>query len=134
MINGMKFNKSKYWIPHLVRSKATQKYKLGEEWLECCPAERELGMLADSRLNRSQEDALAAKRANPILGCIKHSITAWPKEVIVLLYSLLVWPHLEHCVQFWAPQFKDNVQVLECVQRRATKLVKGWKAWPVRSG
>ncbi|PKU38724.1 rna-directed dna polymerase from mobile element jockey-like [Limosa lapponica baueri] len=104
-INVMKFSKSKCWIPHLGRRNAEHKYNLGEEWLESSPAERDLGVLVDSRLNRSQPTAmecvLAAKRANIILGCIRHSVTSLSKEVIVLLYSALVRPHLEHCVQFW---------------------------------
>ncbi|KAK4832242.1 hypothetical protein QYF61_021167 [Mycteria americana] len=102
-------------------SNAGYKDKLGEEWLENSPAEGDLGCW----LSRSQQCALAAKRANRILEHIKHSTTSRSREGIALLYLALVRPHLEYCVQFWAPPFEKDVKVLECIQRRATKLVKG---------
>ena len=60
--------------------------------------------------------------ANRTLISIKHSIANWLKEVIVPLYSALVWPHLKHCVQFWAPQYKEDIKISECVQRRVKGL------------
>ena len=72
-----------------------------------------------------QQRALAGRRANRVLGGIRHSMTSRSEAGIVPLYLALVRPHLEHRVQFWAPQFKKDVEVLEGVQRRATEPVEG---------
>jgi len=82
-----------------------------------------LRVLVDQNINVNRQCVLAAQKANSIFGCIKISVASKAREVI--LPSALVRPHLQSCIQLWSPQHRKDMDLLERVQRRATKMIRG---------
>jgi len=119
----MKFNKAKCKVLQMGWGNAKHKYRLGGEWIQSSPEEKDFGVLVDEKLNMTRQCALTAQKANRILGCIKSSVGSRSKEVTLPLCSALVRPHLESCVQVWSPQHKKVMDLLEWVQRRAAKMI-----------
>ena len=105
------------------------KYRLGREWIESSPEEKDLGVLVDEKLNMTLQCALAAQKANHILGCVKSSVASRLREEILPLCSTLVTPHLESCIQLWSPQQRKDMDLAtdghKNDQREGTPLLQG---------
>uniref|UniRef100_A0A803TVT0 Reverse transcriptase domain-containing protein n=1 Tax=Anolis carolinensis TaxID=28377 RepID=A0A803TVT0_ANOCA len=127
--NKMKFNRDKCKILHFGRKNEMQRYRMGDPCLDSSMSEKDLGVLMD-KLNMSLQCDAAAKKADGILACINRGIASRSREVMLPLYSALFRPHLEYCVQFWALQLKGDVDKLESIQKRATKMIKGLENKP----
>jgi len=110
-------------VLHLGRNNHIHQYRSGADLLESS-AEKDLGVLVGNRLSMSQECALVVKKADGILGCITNSVASRSREVAP------VGPHLEYRVQFWASHFKKDRDLLEGVQQRTTRMIKGLQHLP----
>ncbi|GAB0175844.1 mitochondrial enolase superfamily member 1 [Grus japonensis] len=114
--NLMQLNKGNCKVLHLGKNNPRHQYMLGATQLESSLAEKDLEVLVDTKLNMSQQCAFAAKKGSGILSCTRQSTGSRSREVIFPLYSAVVRPQLEYCVQFWAAQYTTDMHILERVQ------------------
>lgn len=95
--------------------------------LKVIKEEKDIGVIIDDKLSFSSHMSTKINKANAIMGTIRRTYAYMDEESFLLLYKALVRPHLEYANQVWAPNLKKDIVAIENVQRRATKLIPGYK-------
>ena len=100
-------------------------YEMGGTIPSITVKEKDLGVTMNANMKVSEQCRIAASKGNQVLGMIRRNITNKDESLIVPLYKAIVRPHLEYCIQAWSPYLRKDIDMLDKIQRRATKLIPG---------
>ena len=121
----MLFNFGKCKCLHIGPGNTSMTYEMGGTILSTTVKEKDLGVTMNANMKVSEQCRIAASKGNQVLGMIRRNISYKDKSLIVPLYKAIVRPHLEYCIQAWSPYLRKDIDMLEKIQRRATKLIPG---------
>lgn len=127
----LRFNAEKCKCMHLGRNNPQFQYYMSDNDKSCnienITQEKDLGVVFDNELKFNEHIAQKVKKANHALGMIRNTFTVLDKDVFLPLYKSFVRPHLEYASVVWSPLYKKDIISIENVQRRATKIIPGFK-------
>ena len=128
----MKFHPKKCKVLHLGRTNNNNDYFMHTDdgnlhKLEETLLEKDLGVNTDSKLKFTEHCQIKINTATKVLRYIRHTFQHLDENIFLLLYKALVRPHLEYASCIWNPNLKYNIDSIERVQRRATKMVSSIK-------
>ena len=120
----MEFNVKKFQIMHIGPKNQQAVYTMGNHKLDKVEEEKDLGVNIHSSLFVSHNCAKAVSKGQQMTGFIYRTVSYKSIETVVPLYKALVRPHLEYSAQVWAPYLRKDIDALERVQRRVTRMIK----------
>ena len=126
----MKFNVDKCKVMHVGYNNPKHKYSMLGKTLMEVTEEKDLGVVISDNLKSSKQCIAACQKANKVLGFIARNFEYKTPEIMLALYNALVRPHLEYAVQFWSPHYRKDIEMLEKIQKRVTKLIPGLRNKP----
>ena len=132
--NEMEFNIKKCKVIHVGSANVKYQYKMNGENLESVDSHKDLGVIINNNLKVDSQCKEAYKKANMQLGFIARNFHFKSKDVIIPAYKSIVRPHLEYAIQAWTPYYEKDIDLLERIQHRATKLIPNLrnKSYPER--
>ena len=124
------FNVSKCMVIHYGPVKNKAKYFINGLELGESPCERDLGVIFSSDLKWKNQITARESKANAMLGMLKKTFATFNCTLLRTVYVAFVRPLLEFAVPVWCPYLKGDIDALERVQHRATRLVKSLRKLP----
>jgi transcriptional regulator of acetoin/glycerol metabolism len=121
----MEVNKEKCHVMHFGNSNNEWTYTLEGEALSVVEEEKDLGIIIHKSGKPHAQCLRAAKKSNQVLGQLCRNVISKDKRTFTTLYKTYVRPHLEYAVQAWNPWNASDIDLLERVQRRATRQIPG---------
>ena len=114
---------------HIGRNNQRYDYELNGEILKKSDLEKDLGVHVSEDLKPSRHVSVVAAKANRIVGLVKKNFDYLDRDTIMSIHCTIIRPILEYAVQSWCPYYKKDIEELEKVQHRVTKLVPGMSDW-----
>jgi hypothetical protein len=120
----MPFNIEKCKVMHMGRNNPNIKYALDGIELKSVEEEDDLGVKFKNTLSFSGQCEKVVSKVNGIVRMIYKTISSRSAKVLIPLFKSLVRPKLEYCIQVWRPSLKQDISLIERVQRRFTRAIK----------
>ena len=108
-----------------IGAKIPNKYSMGDHNLDISHCEKDLGIFIDDKLNFEKHITSCVNKANSIMAIARKTFNYMDKSTFKYIFKGLVRPHLEYGAPLWNPHTVKTKELIENVQRRATKLVPG---------
>ena len=128
----MSFNRDKCHVMTFGKTGEMYNYTMKKDAISLpmnrCDQEHDLGVLFTPDLKFSSHIKLITRKANNVIGIIKHTFSCLDRTMFCTFYISLVRPHLEYASEIWNPYLMGNIRTLEKIQRRAAKLVPELRA------
>jgi len=123
----MMFNTKKCKVMHIGSRNNQYTYTMNQQKLEVVNTERDLGIIISKDMKVSKQCEHAYSKASRILGLLNRTIKFKDEGIMVRLYKALVRPHVEYCASTWSPGYKKDIELIEKIQHRFTRMLSTLK-------
>ena len=117
----------KYLVMHYGSNNPNFKYRINNHELAVTASERDLGVIFSSDLKWKQQVTTCVSKANLMLGLIKKTFVSFDVKLVRSLYASYIRSLVEFSVPIWCPHLKSDINSLEKVQHRVTRLTAGFR-------